>query len=259
MAKAMIIAVRLQIIAAVILLILNDACVKREKGIESALKSRSITGRVMDEKRQPIQCSVQLIREHKSGDGRHFMGVAGTNSNAAGEYRFENIAQGEYLARAVWSGTRPPSANPDCYSCCESSTDLMTSFYKNSPEAGGPTPFSLGNGQLITGIDIYLPRVPVFCVRGEVRGIAGLRSFGITVERWDDGFDSWTWGAGVINEKGRFLLTFLPAGTYSLKVTDGSRYGQIFAEKRFEVVDRNIKPLILNVPALRQMNSNPKK
>jgi len=73
-------------------------------------------------------------------------------------------------------------------------------------------------------IDFHLRRGPVYCVTGECR----------TGE-----------SAGVLHPGGRFLLTNLDPGRYTLMLMDRPQFGRILARQEFEVRDHNIEKLAL--------------
>jgi len=82
-------------------------------------------------------------------------------------------------------------------------------------------------------------------VHGEVRDArnALLDKVQINVARKDPGFE---WFSGVINQQGKFLLT-IPAGTYSIKISDRGQFGRVLLERQFEVRDKDIERIAIKL------------
>ncbi|MCX6624439.1 MAG: carboxypeptidase-like regulatory domain-containing protein, partial [Acidobacteria bacterium] len=103
---------------------------------------------------------------------------------------------------------------------------------------------SFAPGKPVRGVDIRLRRGAVYCVRGEVRDSSGKLSGQVALGLETEGF-----GTGVLSEGGRFLLTNLPPGTYTVSVTDRPQMGRVLARQRFAVRDRNPGMLVIRLPA----------
>jgi hypothetical protein len=86
-------------------------------------------------------------------------------------------------------------------------------------------------------------RVPAYCVRGELRGFLGTlpKDVVVTIER-----DSWS--ASVIVDGGRFLLTSLPAGSYTIVVHDQRQLGRVLARRVVAVTTANVTGVVITVP-----------
>jgi len=83
-------------------------------------------------------------------------------------------------------------------------------------------------------------------VHGEVRDAKNelLDKAGISVTRKDPGFK---WYSGVINQKGKFLLT-IPAGTYNITISESrSQAGRVLLERQFEVRGKDIERLAIKL------------
>lgn len=192
--------------------------------------SCSISGRVVDDRGRPVPyAAVNAISEANR--------VFGAAANERGEYCISApLPSGQYRIRAG-GGTRPPSAAPSCKDCCLAATDLLTTYH--------PKPVLAGPQRPVRNLDVRLRRGPVYCVRGEVRDPTGaLLQRAVVALKFGDSGNS----AGVISEAGRFLLTNLPPGVYTLVVADRPQLGRVLAERVVQVRDRNIDKVLITVP-----------
>jgi hypothetical protein len=212
----------------------------------------SISGRVTDERRRPIQCwayAIPVKRTNHNTILRDFYPPAGLDmktvrTNEQGEYDLKDLPAREYIVKGGGIET-PPSESPDCASCCGRRTEFLDEYYSGLPGAPKPKPLLLRAGQHLQGIDIRLVQVKLFCVHGEVRdtGNVLLARAGISLARKDPGFD---WSSGVINQKGKFLLT-IPAGIYGIKILEKVQSDRVLLERQFEVRNKNIVRLAIKV------------
>lgn len=224
----------------------------------AAAESSSIGGRVLDDTGKPLPRVVVTVVRKAAGAAS--LSVAGKDvTTDRGDYRVGRLQAGEYYIRAL-GGTRPLSASPGCESCCGSQTDLRTTFYPRSPDLAGAKPVAVSTGRDLSGLDIQLARVPVYCVQGEILDTTGglVPGAGIALEIWNAGLDAPARSAGVFNEGGRFLLRNLPEGSYRLKVTDGQAFGRVLMTEAFKVEGRDSDRLRVILPASAQLPSVPK-
>ena len=203
----------------------------------------AIAGRVVDEAGKPIPFAVvnALRGQSFTAQPESLSVAAGSAVNHRGEYCLRGLALGDYLVSAM-ARTHPPSASPSCRSCCGRSTDFETTFYRSPRAPGRASTVSVGKGRNLSGVDIHMRRVPTYCVHGEVRNAQGslLTQVAIAVEQ-----DSWT--SAALNEGGRFLLTGLASGSYTILILDRPQLGRVLARRIVHVRAANIDSLVINI------------
>jgi len=223
----------------------------QQKGAGASAQLCSISGRALDDKGRPVQCWAYAIPVRRTNtvilwDTNPLTGldVKTVRTNESGEYNLKELPPHEYIVKAGGIDI-PPSHSPDCASCCDHRTEFLDGYYSHSPGSREPKPLLLRAGQHLQGIEIHLIRAELFCVHGEVRDArnALLDKVGISVARKDPGFE---WFSGVINQQGKFLLT-IPAGTYSIKISDRGQFGRVLLERQFEVRDKDIERIAIKL------------
>jgi hypothetical protein len=208
----------------------------------TAKEGCSISGRVTDEAGIPIPFAVvSALRSPFAGTDPPAAPVSGSATDGRGEYCIRELPSGEYFVRAT-ARMRPPSASPACDACCRPNVELETAFFGGSRTLKRATPVAAGNGRRASAIDIVMRRVPAYCVRGEVRDGRGvlLGDVGIALAQE-------SWSAGVLNEGGRFLLTGLPAGSYTVLISDRPKPGRVLARRVIHVSARSTVPIVITV------------
>jgi hypothetical protein len=123
-------------------------------------------------------------------------------------------------------------------------SEYQTTFFRQSVSADGAMTLVIGKGKNAAGIDIIVRRVRAYCVRGEIRDGNGVLMADVAIALEAD-----SWSAGIINEGGRFLLTNLPAGSYTVVVSDRPKPGHILARQVIRVATGNIAGLVIRVPS----------
>ena len=214
-----------------------------------ARESCAISGRVVDETGKPIPFAV--VNALRGQFLRAEFVAAGSAADQRGEYCLGELPLGDYLVRAT-ARMHPPSASPLCDSCCRPTTEFETTFYR-APHAPGPaSPVSVVKHGNRSTVDIQMRRVPAYCVRGEVRDITGslVSQAAIAIEQG-------TWSAGVLSEGGRFLLTSLPPGAYTILVRDRPQFGRVLARRIVNVRAANVDGLVIAVGPSLQSPSPP--
>ncbi|MGE5567731.1 MAG: carboxypeptidase-like regulatory domain-containing protein [Rhodospirillales bacterium] len=123
-----------------------------------------ISGRVIDESGVPVpSAAVSALRPAVVGND---LLVSGAAASPGGEYCIRELPPGKYIVRAV-ARTQPPSASPQCASCCGSSlTEFQTTFYPASLLIEHAALIEITEGKSAAGIDIMMRRVRPYCVRG---------------------------------------------------------------------------------------------
>ncbi len=191
--------------------------------------------------------AVTVFRYPLDSFGRPAQVFAGASADADGRFCLLDLPDGIYAVRAG-SPSNPPSARPDCRSCCDPATVFAPAFFRqpNSKEAAA-TPVTLRKGRAAEAVRIALPRVPAYCVRGEVRNRGGKRLVGVGITLRSSDLAS---TSTVFNGEGRFLLTGLPSGDYDLIVhASPLALGQApLAQQSVHVAGRNLDHFVIVVP-----------
>lgn len=187
-----------------------------------------VSGRVVDERGKPVPFAAVT-----AGKGVSSRAVNGATATNTGEYCIRELAAGTYFIRA-FARSNPPAASPDCSTCCGPSSELEL---RSAPRV------SVETGRTASGVNVTMRRVPAYCVRGELRGFLGTlpKDVVVTIER-----DSWS--ASVIVDGGRFLLTSLPAGSYTIVVHDQRQLGRVLARRVVAVTTANVTGVVITVP-----------
>jgi len=212
----------------------------------SAAEGCILSGRVIDESGVPVaSAAVSALRGAVFIDGLgERIPVSGAAADSRGEYCIRGLPPGKYIVRAV-ARTHPPSASPECDTGCGSSlTEFQTTFYRASLSKEHATVIEVTKGKNAAGIDIMMRRVRAYCLRGEVRDGNGALRADVAV-----GVETDSWSAGVITEGGRFLLTSLPADTYTIVIRNRPQLGHVLA-RRVIRVPAGTPPLVIRIPSL---------
>lgn len=188
--------------------------------IAAAQEPCSISGRVLDDNGRPVPFAAVTA-------WRNFTQSGGAAANDRGQYCIRGLMPGAYSLRVAERRT-PPSASPDCKECCDPATEFAPA---QTPEVTVRQP---------AVSDIRLRRVPAYCVRGEVRDGAGRLRGDVALSVSAD-----SWSAAVLNEGGRFLLTSLPAGVYTLTVRDHPQLGRELARRAIHVKASNVAAQVI--------------
>jgi protocatechuate 3,4-dioxygenase beta subunit len=211
-----------------------------------AAEGCAISGRVVDERGIPIpSAAVSAFRRAGLGDDllAKQSPVSSAVADPKGEYCLRGLPPGKYIIRA-FARTHPPSASPQCDSCYgPNETEFHATYYPSTAAAEHATALDAGHGKNAVGTDIILRRERAYCLRGEVRDGNGTLMADVAVALEAD-----SWSAGVFNEGGRFLLTSLPAGTYTIVISDRRKLGRTRARKLIHVAPGNLADLVVRIP-----------
>lgn len=214
----------------------------------SAMQGCAISGRVVDANGVPIPSAAVSALPHAGP--RDQLAAKQTPASGAvagprGEYCIRGLAPGKYIVRA-FARKHPPSASPECGTCCgPNMTEYQATFYPSSVSQGRAIALGVDNGEGLTGIDITMRYHRSHCVRGEVRDGNGALMADAAV-----GLEADSWSTGVINEGGRFLLTSLPEGTYTIVISDRPKLGRILARRVIRVTAGSSRDIVIRVPSI---------
>jgi protocatechuate 3,4-dioxygenase beta subunit len=218
-----------------------------------------VTGRVLDEKNNPIiLASVQCMRIDSSSGRRRLAPAHGTSTNDLGEYRIFGVMPGRYVLTAAYHGT--PSVvraeqvvlSPEARAA--EAEGYLPAFYVNATSAEAATPISVLAGTEAHGVDLRMSRARVVHVRGVILGSTGLpvRAGNVLLWRVDAaGRSSMGPEVGRVSpSNGTFELADVAPGSYLLGV-NGSTNGvdREDAWKSIQVGDTDIDlKLLLSKP-----------
>ena len=131
-----------------------------------------VTGRVTDEDGDAMQsATVQLWRMGYRSGRRQLTSVQGMGTNDLGEFRIAGIAPGKYyLSASKPDRSWNPSGGGRAHTA-SAETGYVTHYWPAALEAASASPLELGAGQVMSGMEMRLTRVPVSRIRGHVVGI----------------------------------------------------------------------------------------
>jgi protocatechuate 3,4-dioxygenase beta subunit len=160
---------------------------------------------------EPLQgISVHVLRKRYDEFGIQRMTSLGSViTNDRGEYRFSNI----HLAAA------PGAAMPPAWIVYIAATGpgSTLTFYPGALDVSGAVSISLLPGQQLRGIDLEIPKTPVFKIRGRMFDALHVRQphlSSVTLVRRDVGLPSSS--AYTVAEDGAFEISDVPPGSYYL-------------------------------------------
>ena len=217
----------------------------------------SITGKVLDENREPIpNMGVRLVsREYYSGTLGHYVKAIAV-SDDRGIYTFKAVQAGHpYLIMAEKDGRRSFIAR------AETPLDPrlrrrvpMPTFYPNSPDPQGATSISLRPGETREGLNIEVKKSLSYCMDGTVASLGGPGDFNVAVEATQPAFSTSSTGglAGFAGgakagPDGKFRVCDLSHGSYRLSGYDDQRTDANRGLLLFDILDRDLHNVNLTI------------
>jgi hypothetical protein len=180
------------------------------------LHSAIISGRVLDPHGDPaIHIAVTLLTPGRNLGERVLVYYRGATTNDRGEYRFDDVAPGQYCLHAQ----QPPE-----FGAAEPLTPQFLGGGRDSKDA---TILNIHGDETLAGIDFHMTSEPAVRIQGRVTGVPDtLRdAAGITIHLW-------TADEYVGNYWGNSQTTYAPDYTFNFDLRPG-RYG-INAEVQIE-------------------------
>jgi hypothetical protein len=218
----------------------------------------SITGRIVDENREPIpETYVMLVaREYSLGALRYvFANVVITNDK--GEYKLSPVTPGRgYLILA--------EKRPHLVAVSDAPADPklrkripLPTYYGDADSADGAQVVALRPGEQMEGADIRMLRSPSYCVEGVLNGANGPAElyFWIAAKQPASG-ESATGGvilpppAGKTGPDGKIRICDLHPGDYDLTALDGYESVKVFGSTPVSITDEDVRKVGL-VPSPR--------
>ena len=214
-----------------------------------------ITGRVVDEDREPVpNARVQAMRHSYAQGRRQLMPVGMATTNDLGEYRLHSLAPGRYYISAMYSRggfgdfivSTPETTGPSVTAAPEER--YTATYYPGAVDPNAAVAVEAFAGNEVRGIDINLQLVRVVSVRGRVMLAGGQPARTATVNLWprDAGLGFMLDGpARMRSGLGFFELLDVRPGSYYLNAQlneEGKRYS---ARAPLDVGNSNIENLEL--------------
>jgi protocatechuate 3,4-dioxygenase beta subunit len=132
-----------------------------------------ITGRVYDDEGNPAaKAAVKLLAWAYSRGARRLLPTGSAETDNRGEYRIASVAPGKYFLAAapppllLEPGARRPSG-------ANSQMGLAAVYYPGIPKPAPAAALEFGAGAERSGMDLRLPKVNAFRIRGKVLDSAG--------------------------------------------------------------------------------------
>ena len=189
-----------------------------------------ITGRVLDSDGTPVPgAEVQAIGCQWILGKRLFVESTSAQADETGQFRLSGIEPGRYRLFAA-----APNDNPLRFSISEGpgkpEYHLASSYYPAGQDLDGASPLDLSAGQELGGIELKLPLLQSFHIRG--RAAVSGQSLGepdfLNATRMDNGRPTfWFAGCGILKRDGSFDCAGLVPGVYVLSV---NRFNEMLTE-----------------------------
>lgn len=174
-----------------------------------------VTGRVLDDEGEPVQgVGVMLVRLRYYHGSQRPVPADQTQTNDRGEYRITNVHPGKYFIQAKLGsgGPLPPMAAGGA-----PGTAFVSTYYPSAVEFAQATRIEVLAGQELSGQDITLRKDKVVAVSGKVLNADGSPAKRTFVNlAVDEGFMSYPWLGGPVDEKGNFSVRNVRPGQYVL-------------------------------------------
>jgi hypothetical protein len=213
-----------------------------------------ITGRVLDEGREPIANVQVRTLWYGSSRARKHPRPAGTAiTNDLGEYRISGLHPGRYQLNAVYRSGMMLGPAVDASGSQPPSEDYVPVYYPNATDPDAAISVDVTAGAQLQGLDFVLSKVHTVRVKGRVNDAAGAGRQGIRVSMISRG------RTGSLNisparatdSNGAFEFRAVPPGSYTLMASffDGDKL--FTARQRLEAGSNDLElPVITISPGM---------
>ncbi|HKS73328.1 MAG TPA: carboxypeptidase regulatory-like domain-containing protein [Terriglobales bacterium] len=203
------------------------------------LPAAVVVGKVLDEDGDPMaRVDVSVLR-YGYVLGRRKTETAGSaTTNDLGEYRVPDLLPGRYMV--VVSPTPDFSQEalaPRQNASTKQESCYVTTYYPGTTDRGQAASLDLRAGEE-TSVNFDLVRVPTYHVRGSVAGSLSLRSSELVIRGNEQDTE---FIAAQIDKDGRFEISHLAPGSYTLFVVGGNPDAPLIAQQSIEVTNADLE------------------
>jgi hypothetical protein len=180
----------------------------------------SVTGRVLDERGQPMTGVDVVAMQATSVAGHPRFDQRGSlaTTDDRGIFQFSPMP-GSYVVAALTSPSLTQTNTPRAPSVNGRTYVYQAVFYPQAKSASDASALILNPGEERSDIDLQLSSVPAFRVTGQIAGATSLSGLSIHLDWGSDGSST---GDGTLTStgpdpQGRFTMVGVPAGNYVLR------------------------------------------
>jgi protocatechuate 3,4-dioxygenase beta subunit len=179
-----------------------------------------VSGKVTDEDGDPIEgVQLQLLRLAYNQGKPQLQVNGGSNTNDLGEYRMSGIQPGKYYLCAIYRG-RGMMMPDDSLDANKPQEDFVTTYFGGANDIAAASPFEMGPGDQMSGMNIRLTKTHTVQVSGRVfdnsspaapvapdgRGVAGANG-AITAPLMNNRIQLWLQPRSALNPNGQMVNT----------------------------------------------------
>ena len=214
-----------------------------------------ITGRILDEDGEPLEHVRVTALRYSYWKGKRQLGLnAGAATDDLGEYRLFDLAPGRYYLQAADTEDYFQSAQAQKRSATKPLDEVhVPTYYPGTSNFDNAIAVELKAGAEARGMDFSFFKVRAVRVGGHVKYPADSDRKGVMIilEPRDSRLVRWslTRRAETVDPDGKFELTKIAPGSYSLSaiLLDGSN--SISARQQIDVGSDNVENVVLNLAA----------
>ncbi len=187
----------------------------------------TLSGRILDADGDPAPGRKVLLWHRHTSHGETFTRAASeTDSNAAGDYRFENLASGTYFvsAEADLEDMNGHQIPVDREGKATRIHELKT-FYPSSLSIARAQALRLESGEELTGIDLQIQTGTLLSVKGRITGADAASLSQYQLNATIDAGRGWSGQEGSIQPDGDFVINNLQSGDHRLSLLRPSPNG----------------------------------
>ena len=206
------------------------------------LPAAVVVGKVLDEDGDPMaRVDVSVLRYGYALGHRKTETAGSATTNDLGEYRVPDLLPGRYMVvvsptpefsqEALVSRQDASAKQETCY---------VPTYYPGTTDRGQAAFLDLRAGEE-TPVNFDLVRVPTFHVRGRIAGALSLRGGGELMIRGHEQEAEFV--AAQIDKEGRFEISHLAPGSYTLFVVGGNPDAPLIAQQMIEVTNADLEDI----------------
>ncbi len=184
----------------------------------------SITGRVLDQNREPVPgASVHLVSKEYSSGGVAYLVREVVRADDQGTYTLRRVVPGRSFLLMAANRTAIPPISETPADLKLRKPSFVPTYYSNSADPEGAAPVVLGAGERREGVDLLLLRAPSYCIEGRLQGSAGPVPSLLMIDGQELGAGIASGGGSTmmppstnVGPDGKFRVCGLRAGNYKL-------------------------------------------